>query len=294
VPLSGNEGSHTLNGLTVEGGLDVDSVNVTGNADIACPRDTYSLQVTPTGAAGSSTTTGGAVRIVNTSNTGVGLLVYSNSSSPTGRLAVIKAANASFNQSALRVEHAGSGRGIDVDQTGTGIGANIAGAGGATASAHALAVSLTNTGSTTSCGLSVTSANEAHSAIQVTGVETGRGTIKVAHVGKADGSDSNASALSIDLQTAGTAAQGIFVDATDGVTTGKLLQIKNGGGFRFDVLADGTLVLLNASTIRTGANTPEGAVTANVGSLFLRTDGGVSTTLYVKTSGTGNTGWTAK
>jgi hypothetical protein len=40
--------------------------------------------------------------------------------------------------------------------------------------------------------------------------------------------------------------------------------------------------------------TPEGVVTANVGSLFLRTDGGANTTLYVKESGTGNTGWVAK
>jgi hypothetical protein len=44
----------------------------------------------------------------------------------------------------------------------------------------------------------------------------------------------------------------------------------------------------------TGNNTPEGAVTASVGSLFLRTNGGAGTTLYVKESGTGNTGWVAK
>lgn len=43
-----------------------------------------------------------------------------------------------------------------------------------------------------------------------------------------------------------------------------------------------------------GTGTPEGAVIATIGSTFLRDDGGVSTTLYVKTSGTGNTGWTAK
>lgn len=43
-----------------------------------------------------------------------------------------------------------------------------------------------------------------------------------------------------------------------------------------------------------GTGTPEGAVTAPVGALYTRSDGGVSTTLYVKTSGTGNTGWTAK
>ncbi|HUG46266.1 MAG TPA: hypothetical protein VMK31_07130 [Sphingomicrobium sp.] len=43
-----------------------------------------------------------------------------------------------------------------------------------------------------------------------------------------------------------------------------------------------------------GAGTPEGVVTAVVGSLFTRTDGGAGTTLYVKESGTGNTGWAAK
>jgi hypothetical protein len=40
--------------------------------------------------------------------------------------------------------------------------------------------------------------------------------------------------------------------------------------------------------------TPEGQITAPVGSLCTRTDGGASTTLYVKESGTGNTGWVAK
>lgn len=43
-----------------------------------------------------------------------------------------------------------------------------------------------------------------------------------------------------------------------------------------------------------GTGTPEAAVTASVGTLYLRTDGGASTTLYVKESGTGNTGWVAK
>ena len=45
---------------------------------------------------------------------------------------------------------------------------------------------------------------------------------------------------------------------------------------------------------RSGAGSPEGAVSAPVGSLWTRTDGGASTTLYVKESGTGNTGWVAK
>lgn len=44
----------------------------------------------------------------------------------------------------------------------------------------------------------------------------------------------------------------------------------------------------------TGAGSPEGVVIATPGSLYSRTDGGAGTTLYVKTSGTGAVGWTAK
>ena len=43
-----------------------------------------------------------------------------------------------------------------------------------------------------------------------------------------------------------------------------------------------------------GSGSPEGVLTAPVGSLYTRTDGGASTTLYVKESGAGNTGWVAK
>jgi hypothetical protein len=49
----------------------------------------------------------------------------------------------------------------------------------------------------------------------------------------------------------------------------------------------------NTATYSSGANTPEGAITATVGSVFTRTNGGANTTLYVKESGTGNTGWAA-
>ncbi len=44
----------------------------------------------------------------------------------------------------------------------------------------------------------------------------------------------------------------------------------------------------------TGTGTPEAVVTAGIGSVFHRRDGGASTSLYVKTSGVGNTGWTGK
>jgi hypothetical protein len=46
--------------------------------------------------------------------------------------------------------------------------------------------------------------------------------------------------------------------------------------------------------VLTGSGSPEGVVTAVVGKLYTRTDGGAGTTLYVKESGTGNTGWVAK
>lgn len=46
--------------------------------------------------------------------------------------------------------------------------------------------------------------------------------------------------------------------------------------------------------IMSGSGTPEGVMTAEVGSLFMRTDGGANTTLYVKESGSGNTGWVPK
>lgn len=45
--------------------------------------------------------------------------------------------------------------------------------------------------------------------------------------------------------------------------------------------------------IRTGTGSPESVVTGTVGDIFIRTDGGASTTLFVKESGTGNTGWIA-
>ncbi|MFF3333470.1 hyaluronoglucosaminidase [Streptomyces sp. NPDC002888] len=78
--------------------------------------------------------------------------------------------------------------------------------------------------------LNVTSDNPVTSAIYVTGRETGRGTVKIAHVGYADGSDASASAVSIDLQTAGTASQGIFVTATTGPTKGALMVLRNNPG----------------------------------------------------------------
>lgn len=62
-------------------------------------------------------------------------------------------------------------------------------------------------------------------------------------------------------------------------------------------LGDGTKLVWrdgNSGPFYKGSGSPEGIVTAPVGSIYQRTDGGASTTLYVKQSGAGNVGWSAK
>ena len=56
------------------------------------------------------------------------------------------------------------------------------------------------------------------------------------------------------------------------------------------------LAAIQAKTdlITTGTGSPEGVVAASVPALYLREDGGAGSTLYVKESGSGNTGWVAK
>jgi hypothetical protein len=48
---------------------------------------------------------------------------------------------------------------------------------------------------------------------------------------------------------------------------------------------------LMGANMLAGEGTPEGRITASVGALYLRRNGGSGTTLYIKESGTGNTGW---
>lgn len=73
----------------------------------------------------------------------------------------------------------------------------------------------------------------------------------------------------------------------------RLRQLLAYMGFTIPATLPAGVTALNGPTYR-GTGTPEGAVTAPIGSLYINATGGASTTLYVKTSGTGNTGWTAK
>lgn len=52
--------------------------------------------------------------------------------------------------------------------------------------------------------------------------------------------------------------------------------------------------ILSVINILSGTGSPEGVVTADVSTLYLREDGVPGETLYVKESGAGSTGWVAK
>ena len=59
-------------------------------------------------------------------------------------------------------------------------------------------------------------------------------------------------------------------------------------------LQDGYVQVGGGGKIFSGTGSPEGVVTAGVGSIFMRTDGGAGTSIYCKESGSGNTGWVGK
>jgi hypothetical protein len=105
-----------------------------------------------------------------------------------------------------------------------------------------------------------------------------------------------AAGLYVQEQTSGTTANAnIMIDATAGTVPVGTWDIYSDSS-RESLFKSGKFRFLSSTgpTLTFGAGTPEGVVNAPVGSLFCRTDGGASTTLYVKQSGTGNTGWVAK
>lgn len=54
-------------------------------------------------------------------------------------------------------------------------------------------------------------------------------------------------------------------------------------------------IVLGTVRVLSGTGSPEGVLPANVGALYLRSDGGTSTVLYIKETGAStSTGWVAK
>ncbi|MFN0088660.1 MAG: BppU family phage baseplate upper protein [Acidimicrobiales bacterium] len=172
---------------------------------------TAQLRITPTANASNSSSVGGALNITNSASTGAGLVVYSTQAAPTGHLIVARANHATFNQSAIFVDYVGTNHGVSISHAGTG-GASSA--------------------------LNVTSSNASFSTMQLSGVETTTGTLKLTHTGT--GGDSTAAAVSLSLAGAGTAAQGIFLT---GATTGDLAKLVNNSVIQFSVAADGDTLI---------------------------------------------------
>lgn len=233
-----------------------------GEIHIVQPYNQAGLTVSVTGTTSASTSTGGVVNVDNSGNVGAGVVIYSGQAAPVGRLLAVRASSPTFAQTVGYFENAGTGHAIHGNNTYSGT--NLTGSAG-----------------------NFTSSNPGASCIQVGGVETGRGTIKVTHT--ATSGDANASGLSIDLQGSGTAAQGIHVDSVANGTTGALLDLRNNGNQLLKVISDATfaipsLVLGNSGpNITIGVGVPS-AVLPN-GSMYIRTDGGAGTTIYFRIAG---------
>lgn len=98
----------------------------------------------------------------------------------------------------------------------------------------------------------------------------------------------NQHANSIILNATGSALNS---DGTSRTYVAPVREVANNKTIQYNAT---TKEVTYADTLVTsGAGNPEGVVTAPVGRLYLRTDGGAGTTMYLKESGTGNTGWGA-
>lgn len=123
---------------------------------------------------------------------------------------------------------------------------------------HAATVYQAGT-SGTGVALNIISDNPQNSAVFVTGHESARGSIKVAHLNPGPGvaDDANAAALSVDLQyngMLGTAAQGLFITATEGPTTGNMINVRHNSRDDFVIKGAGLVgIRLPIGSIPTGA-----------------------------------------
>ena len=175
--------------------------------EILPPPGRAAMRIVCSGSVPHSAVTGGALNIDNSGSQGAGAVFYSDRGADArGRLLTVNQANPANPQHAARIQNAGTAHTVSIFHNPAG------GAGDPTAAA-----------------LDVVSTNKADTAVGVRGREAGRGTVKITH-GKPDEHDANASALSIALEGAGTACQGIYIGNDAGnPTTGDLLHIRNGG-----------------------------------------------------------------
>ncbi|WP_107341608.1 hypothetical protein [Agrobacterium pusense] len=99
--------------------------------------------------------------------------------------------------------------------------------------------------------------------------------------------NSNTNRLIIKTRDAGGTSNAVLV--RNSADTSVCSINDQGVGF----FAGGLQIATNTLKIINGAGSPEGTVTAAIGSIYMNTNGGSGTTLYAKRSGVGNTGWSA-
>tara|TARA_R110000796_G_scaffold152325_1_gene268831 strand:- start:4 stop:909 length:906 start_codon:yes stop_codon:yes gene_type:complete len=102
--------------------------------------------------------------------------------------------------------------------------------------------------------------------------------------------------LGFDIQMGNVGGANNFVMDVDGA-----IDLKHGSGaLAISTSATGVdlpagkAIKVGTPSIYSGSGTPESTITAVPGSLYMNSAGGENTSLYVKESGTGNTGWVAK
>lgn len=210
-------------------GTNVASIGPQGKLTIRNTAADHSIELYPTADAGYLSSSGGAFFLDNTYNPGTGIGIYSNADdTANGNMINIKVDNPLYQQAAFYMSYDGTSNAVEI---------------------------VSNSTDTSSNALAVTGNNANDSTLGIIGYETGRGTIKVSHNGT--GTDSNASAISIDLKGTGTRSQGIYVDSTaSSGTLGNLLRLRNQTIDRFVVSSTGSLAIgqngTNTSITKTG------------------------------------------
>jgi hypothetical protein len=115
--------------------------------------------------------------------------------------------------------------------------------------------------------------------------KNGSSVFKISSVGKISfGSDLTLTSSGAQIQFLSGSGTKLYAP------TNSKLQLINSAEADFNQLYFGTT---SKPSICQGAGSPEASQTAAIGSIYMRSDGGVLTSVYVKQSGAGNTGWLA-
>lgn len=204
------------------GGVDVPLKVGTGNPFQVL--NSGRVELSYIGDSGHLSSSGGAIFINNTQNTGTALGIFSDAGSAAlGNMINVKVDNPEYNQAAFYMNYDGLSNAVEI---------------------------VSNSVDSSANALAVTNNNFNDSALGIIGYELAKGTIKVSHYRPGTGIDSSASGLSIDLKGTGTRAQGVYVDSTaEGGTLGNLLRLRNETIDKFVVNYQGNVFMAGSQTI---------------------------------------------